>query len=103
MSSEILRFLDRNLGSLYLGDMRKKEPHVQVQTFTVTRRVTLEEKTCSQCGKRFVGRKNKHYCSTACAKKASYWRNPEAYREARLKSYHKQKDHAETSASARKK
>ena len=71
--------------------MKKKEPHVQIQTFTVTRKVTLEEKTCAQCGTGFVGRKNKQFCSVACAKKAAYWRNPEAYRESRIRSYHKQK------------
>jgi hypothetical protein len=75
-----------------LSAMKKKEPHVQVQTFTVTRKVTLEEKACAQCNKRFVGRKNKQYCSLACARKASYWRNPEAYRESRLRSYRKQKE-----------
>jgi len=74
--------------------MKKKEPQVQVQTFTVTRRVTLGEKACSQCGTRFMGRKNKQYCSQACARKASYWRNPEAYRESRLKSYRKQREQA---------
>jgi len=72
--------------------MRKKGPQVQVQTFTVTRKVTLEEKRCSQCGKPFLGRKNREYCSTACAKKAAYWRNPDAYRQSRLRSYHKQKE-----------
>jgi hypothetical protein len=64
---------------------------VQVQTFTVTRKVTLEEKACSQCRKRFTGRKNKLYCSMACARKASYDRNPEAYRESRMRSYRKSK------------
>ncbi|MBM4255213.1 MAG: hypothetical protein FJ147_04880 [Deltaproteobacteria bacterium] len=71
--------------------MRKKETQVQVQTFTVTRKVTLEEKACVQCGTRFMGRRNKEYCSKACAKKAAYHRNPEAYRESRMKSYRKQK------------
>ena len=65
---------------------------MQVQTFTVTRKVTLEEKTCAQCGKLFVGRKNKQYCSMACARKASYWRNPEAYRESRMRNYRKSKE-----------
>lgn len=75
-----------------MDTMKKKEPEVQVQTFTVTRRVMLEEKACSQCGTRFTGRKNRQYCSLACARKASYWRNPDAYRESRMKSYHRQKE-----------
>jgi endogenous inhibitor of DNA gyrase (YacG/DUF329 family) len=68
--------------------MRKKEPHVQVQTFTVTRKVTLEEKTCPQCGKKFVGRLNKKFCSRACVQKDSYERHAEARREHRRKKYH---------------
>jgi hypothetical protein len=39
-----------------------------------------------------MGRKNKQYCSKACARKASYWRNPETYRQARMKNYRKQKE-----------
>jgi len=74
--------------------MKKKESPVQVQTYTVTRKVTLEKKTCAQCGKHFMGRKNKRYCSMPCARKASYWRNPETYREKRLESYRKQKQQA---------
>lgn len=71
--------------------MRKKEPQVQVQTFTVTRKVTLEEKTCPQCGKRFVGQKNKKFCSRACVRKATYEKHGEGYRKARLKKYHEEK------------
>ena len=82
-------------GASILFAMQSKEPHVQVQTFTVTRKVTLEDKACVQCGAHFLGRKNKQYCSMACARKASYWRNPDAYRASRLKSYRKQKSQSD--------
>ena len=35
--------------------------------------------------------RNSHY-SKPCAKKAAYHRNPEAYRESRMKTYHKAKE-----------
>lgn len=92
MSSVISIILDISRPWSYPDGMKKKDPQIQVQTFTVTRKVTLEDKACSQCGKHFVGRKNKQYCSMACARKASYWRNPDAYRESRMKSYHKHKE-----------
>lgn len=74
--------------------MRKKEPLVQVQTFTVVRRIVQEEKTCPQCGTVFLGRKNRKFCSLRCAQKNAYHRNPEAYRESRMRSYRKRKEHA---------
>jgi hypothetical protein len=79
--------------------MRKNEPRVQVQMFTVTRRIALEEKTCQQCGKRFLGRKNKKFCSRACVRKATYEKHGEAYKKARMERYHAEK---KTSVSARK-
>ena len=91
MSSIINIFLDIIRLDAYPRDMKKKGPAVQVQTYTVTRRVTLEDKTCAQCGQHCQGRKNRQYCSLACAKKASYWRHPDAYRAARMKSYRKLK------------
>ena len=57
----------------------------------VVRRLPLTKKSCSQCGKEFWGQASRKFCSTSCRNKAAYWRNPEAYRESRLKSYHKQK------------
>lgn len=71
--------------------MRKKELPVQVQTFTVTRKITLEEKTCLQCGKRFFGRKNKKFCSRACVRKATYEKHGDEYRKARVKKYRAEK------------
>jgi len=71
--------------------MRKKEPSVQVQTFTVTRKILLEEKVCSQCGKRVLGRKNKKFCSRACVQKATYEKHGDEYRKARMEKYHAEK------------
>jgi ribosomal protein S27AE len=72
----------------------KKSPNVKIVEVTLTRRIPLTEKVCSQCGTSFMAMKIQQYCSKACARKASYWRNPEAYRKSRLKSYRKQKGHA---------
>ena len=74
--------------------MRKKEPHVHVQTFTVTRRISLEEKTCPQCHARFLGPKRKKFCSRACVRKATYEKHGEAYRRARVEKYHGEKQAA---------
>src|SRR5262245_52444170 len=82
--------------------MRQRKQGVTVVEMMVKRRVVLEQKTCKQCGEVFLGIKRKQYCSRACVEKAAYWRNPEAYRESRLKSYHKQKEGREKKATARK-
>jgi hypothetical protein len=72
--------------------MRKKEPKVKVIKVSPTERhIPLEEKICPQCGRRFAGMKRQKYCSKRCSNLSAYWRNPETYREARLKSYRKQK------------
>ena len=72
--------------------MKQKKPRVTVIEMTIKRRVTLEQKACKQCGKGFMGIKRKEYCSRACVEKAAYHRNPEAYRESRMRSYRKTKD-----------
>jgi hypothetical protein len=82
--------------------MKQKKQGVTVVVTMVKRRVVLEQKTCKQCGEAFLGMKRKQYCSRACVEKAAYWRNPEAYRESRLKSYRKQKERIEKKATARK-
>lgn len=72
--------------------MRNKgKEKVKIVSVTSTRKIPLIEKTCPQCGKKFEGAKVAKYCSTSCSNKAAYWRNPEAYRESRMKSYRKQK------------
>ena len=70
--------------------MGKKKPKVEV--VTVERQIVLTEKRCPQCGRRFMGTKRQKYCSKRCSNVAAYWRNPQAYRESRIKSYHKQKE-----------
>jgi len=72
--------------------MRKNaSSKVKVVTVTIARKISLFEKVCPQCRKKFEGAKVRTYCSTVCANKAAYHRNPEAYRESRIRSYHKQK------------
>ena len=71
--------------------MRKKQATEKVVQVVVERHIPLEQKTCPGCEKKFIGAKVARYCSSACRNKAAYWRNPEAYRESRLKSYRKSK------------
>lgn len=70
----------------------KKSPSVKIVDVVLKRRIPLQEKVCPQCGKTFMGAKVARYCSKTCANKAAYWRNPEAYRESRMKSYRRQKE-----------
>jgi predicted nucleic acid-binding Zn ribbon protein len=70
------------------------KPRVKEVELTVTRRLTLEEKTCPVCGKTFWGAKVKRYCSRACQNKANYERHAEEYRQQRLESYRRQKERA---------
>ena len=69
----------------------KKSPDVKIIQVTLERHIPLVEKKCVQCGTSFKGPKNKQYCSRACVQKAAYHRNPEAYRESRMRSYRKAK------------
>ena len=72
--------------------MRKKEPQVKVIPVRSTERhIPLTEKVCPQCSTRFMGVKRQQYCSKRCSNLAAYWRNPDAYRQSRLKSHRKQK------------
>lgn len=72
--------------------MKGKKQAMKVVHVTLTRHIPLQEKTCPQCGKGFMGIKTQKYCSKACSNLAAYWRHPEAYRQARIKSYQKQKE-----------
>ena len=74
--------------------MEKQNQQVKVVKVTLERRIPLVDKTCPQCGTSFLGPKNKRYCSRPCVRKASYWRNPEGYRQKRLESYQRQKEQA---------
>jgi hypothetical protein len=73
----------------------KKQTERIVKVVT-DRHIPLTEKTCPQCGKKFMGVKIQRYCSKTCAKKASYQRNPELYRESRMRSYRKLKAEKKT-------
>jgi Zn-finger nucleic acid-binding protein len=72
--------------------MKKKGAAVEIQTFTVTRKIRLEEKKCPQCQRYFKGRVNKTFCSRACVQKSSYERNAEARRAHRREVYRAQQD-----------
>jgi hypothetical protein len=72
----------------------EKKQAVKIVRVVTERHIPLTEKVCPQCGKRFMGVTIQQYCSKPCAKKAAYHRNPEAYRESRMKSYHKAKEKA---------
>jgi hypothetical protein len=78
--------------------MAKKKEKVLEQTihvaYTYTRRVSLVEKRCLQCGRPFVGVKQKKYCSRACQAKADYERHAEQYRQRRVEKYHAKKNAA---------
>jgi endogenous inhibitor of DNA gyrase (YacG/DUF329 family) len=69
--------------------MKKAAPKTRVKE--VVKRITVEQKTCPQCGKVFEGAKVAKFCSKACANNASYARNAEAYRVARRKKYQEEK------------
>lgn len=67
-------------------DVKEKKPTVKVVKVTMERHIPLTEKTCPQCGRRFMGVKIQKYCSKRCSNLAAYWRNPEAYRKHSLES-----------------
>jgi hypothetical protein len=69
----------------------RKETSVKVVKVVTERHILLTMKLRPQCGKRFMGMKIQQYCAKVCAKKAVYHRNPEAYRESRMRSYRKSK------------
>lgn len=72
--------------------MKEKEQAVRtVQVTGAIRHIPLERKTCLQCGASFMGMKSALYCGKACTNKAAYWRNPDAYRLSRVRSYWKLK------------
>jgi len=70
----------------------KRSPEVKVVEVTIKRRIVLTEKVCPRCGTSFFGKKIQKYCSKRCSNLAAYWRNPDAYRESRMKSYRRQKN-----------
>ena len=71
--------------------MTKRRPRVQEVAVSFVRRLTLEEKTCPVCNKRFEGVKKRVYCSRACQAKADYERHADQYRKARVEKYQAEK------------
>jgi len=67
------------------------KPRVKEIELTVTRTLTLEEKTCLVCGKTFWGVGIKRYCTRACQNRAHYERHAKQYRQARMATYYEQK------------
>jgi len=63
----------------------------QQKVMEIVRRLPLEQKMCPTCEKEFWGPAIRKFCSTSCRNKAAYYRNPEAYRASRMKSYRKAK------------
>ena len=69
--------------------MRRGKVLIQkIERTSYTRCLTLEEKTCPVCSKKFEGVKKRQYCSRACQSKADYARHAEQYRRHRLEKYH---------------
>ncbi len=60
---------------------------VKTRAITIVRRITIEQKTCPQCGKTFEGAKVAKFCSKTCANNASYARHAEQYRAHRREVY----------------
>ena len=72
--------------------MRKRKVIEQkIERTSYIRRLTLEEKSCPVCGKRFEGVKKRAYCSRACQAKANYERHAHEYRQARMAKYRAEK------------
>ena len=69
--------------------MTKAAP--QTRVIEVVKRITVEQKICPQCGRKFEGAKVAHFCSKSCANKASYQRHAEEARERRREKYRREK------------
>jgi tRNA(Ile2) C34 agmatinyltransferase TiaS len=61
------------------------------RTRTLTRTVTLSDRTCPICRKRFEGWGKQQFCSKLCSNKAAYARHAEAYRAHRREKYRAEK------------
>jgi len=71
--------------------MAKSPPKTRVVEVPIVRRITLEQKICPLCGKRFEGARIARFCSKACANKASYQRHAETARAKRMAKYYAEK------------
>ena len=71
--------------------MKEKKQTVKIIPVTMERHIPLTEKTCPQCGMKFMGMKIQQYRSKRSANLAVYWRNPDTYRQHSLKSVQRRK------------
>lgn len=62
------------------------------RTVPVTRMVTIEEKLCPVCQKKFHAMKQRRYCGLPCRMKANYARHAETYRKVRMEKYYAEKE-----------
>jgi hypothetical protein len=69
---------------------------VKIVKVAVERHIKLTEKVCPQCEKTFMGMQIQKFCSKRCSNLAAYQRNPELYRESRMRSYRKLKAEKKT-------
>jgi len=74
----------------------EKSQTVKIVKVAIERSIKLTEKVCLQCKKKFMGMQIQKFCSKRCSNLAAYQRNPETYRENRMKSYHKLKAEKKT-------
>jgi endogenous inhibitor of DNA gyrase (YacG/DUF329 family) len=72
--------------------MTKAAPKTRV--IEVVKRITIEQKTCPQCGKKFEGATVARFCSKLCANKASYQRHAVEARARRREKYQAEKNTA---------
>jgi hypothetical protein len=67
--------------------MEKKK----VRTVSRTRVVTIEEKTCPVCKRKFDAMTQRRYCGLPCRMKANYARHADQYRTNRREKYRAEK------------
>lgn len=68
----------------------------KTRVIEIVKRITVEQKTCPQCGKKFEGARVARFCSKLCANKASYQRHAEEARERRREKYQAEKRNRKT-------
>ena len=61
-----------------MGKTKERTIEQQIERTSYTRRLTLLEKVCPVCSKKFWGAKVKRYCNRACQNRANYGRHVEA-------------------------
>jgi hypothetical protein len=61
------------------------------RTRIMTKTVVITDRVCLVCKKKFEGWGKQEYCSKLCANRASYQRNAEERRKARMEKYYAEK------------